>query len=436
VTPYGAVNPALFCDLYELTMAAAYDASGVGGTATFELFVRTLPRERNFLVAAGLADVLEALEKWVFDDTAVTYLRTLPGFSPEFIDRLAGLHFTGRIRAVPEGEVVFADEPLLEVSAPLLEAQLLETLLLNLVGTATMQASKAARVSLAAGDRPFADFSARRDHGVAAAMSAARASTIAGASSTSLVEAGRRFGLRLSGTMAHAFVMAFDDERDAFRSFCRTFPSNAFLLLDTWDTVQGAHHAVEVANELAGEGVRVAGVRLDSGDLDVLSRKVRAILDDAGFSDIRILASGDLDEYRIADLVAARAPIDAFGVGTRMGTSADAPSLGVVYKLVEDERGPRLKLAEGKATLPGRKQVWRQDGFDVLGLIDEQIDGRALLTSAKAEPMAVNRERCRDAIAALPDRLRRMVPADPSYEVQISAGLSTLVDRLTAEHRR
>lgn len=435
MTQYGAVNPALFCDLYELTMAAAYDASGLGGTATFELFVRALPPNRNFLVAAGLSDVLEALERWVFDDDAIAYIRTLPGFSSEFIDRIAGLHFTGEIRAVPEGEVAFGEEPLLEISAPLIEAQLLETLLLNLVGTATMQASKAARVALAAGDRAFADFSARRDHGVAAAMSAARTSAIAGASSTSLVEAGRRFGLSLSGTMAHAFVMAFDDERDAFRSFCRTFPGNAVLLLDTWDTVQGAHHAVEVARELATEGVQVAGVRLDSGDLDALSRKVRAILDDGGFSDIRILASGDLDEYRVGDLVAADAPIDAFGVGTHMGTSADAPSLGVVYKLVEDERGPKLKLAEGKRSLPGRKQVRRQDGFDVLGLIDERIDGLALLTSARSEPLGVVRERCRDAIAALPDRLRQLAPAEPPYEVRISAGLGTLGDRLTAEHR-
>jgi nicotinate phosphoribosyltransferase len=291
-------------------------------------------------------------------------------------------------------------------------------------------------VALAVGGRTFADFSARRDHGVAAAMSAARTSAIAGASSTSLVEAGRRFGLNLSGTMAHAYVMAFDDERDAFRSFCRTFPSNAVLLLDTWDTVQGAHHAVEVARELAAEAVRIVAVRLDSGDLDVLSRKVRAILDDAGFPDIRILASGDLDEYRIAPLVAAGAPIDAFGVGTRMGTSADAPSLGVVYKLVEDGRGPKLKLSEGKATLPGRKQVWRQDGFDVLGLIDERIDGPALLTSATSEPIGVVRDRCREAIAALPDRLRQLAPADPPYEVRISAGLTALVDRLTAEHRR
>jgi nicotinate phosphoribosyltransferase len=436
VSHYGAVNPALFCDFYELTMAAAYEASGVDGAATFELFVRALPPERNFLVAAGLADVFEALEQWVFDDDAIEYVRTLPGFSPQFIDRLAGLRFTGTIRAVPEGEVVFEEEPLLEITAPLIEAQLLETLLLNLVGTATMQASKAARVALAAGDRSFADFSARRDHGVAAAMSAARTAVIAGASSTSLVEAGRRFGLSLSGTMAHAYVMAFVDEREAFRSFCRAFPRTAVLLLDTWDTVQGAHHAVEVARQLAPEGVRVAGVRLDSGDLDVLSRKVRAILDDAGFPDIRILASGDLDEHRIERLVAGGAPIDAFGVGTRMGTSADAPSLGVVYKLVEDERGPKLKLAEGKATRPGRKQVWRNDGFDVLGLTDEAIDGRALLTTPRAESMDVIRERCRAAVSALPERVRRLVPADPPYEVRMSAGLTTLVDRLTAEHHR
>jgi nicotinate phosphoribosyltransferase len=267
-------------------------------------------------------------------------------------------------------------------------------------------------------------------------MSAARTSAIAGASATSLVEAGRRFGLSLSGTMAHAFVMAFDDERDAFRSFCRTFPGDAVLLLDTWDTVRGAHHAVEVARELSAEGVRVAGVRLDSGDLDVLSRKVRTILDDAGFPDIRILASGDLDEHHIARLVAAGAQIDAFGVGTRMGTSSDAPWLGVVYKLVEDERGPKLKLAEGKATLPGRKQAWRGDEFDVLGLMGESIDGRPLLTAARPEPMDIVRNRCRAAVASLPDRVRQLAPAQPPYEVRISSGLETLVDRLTAEHRR
>jgi nicotinate phosphoribosyltransferase len=426
----------LFCDLYELTMAAAYDASGLDGQASFELFVRTLPAERNFLVAAGLADVLEALEEWVFDDTAIAYLRTLPNLPGGFIDRIADLRFTGELRAVPEGEVVFAEEPLIEVTAPLIEAQLLETLLLNLIGTATMQASKAARVAIATGDRAFADFSARRDHGVAAAMSAARSAAIAGASSTSLVEAGRRFGLSLSGTMAHAYVMAFDDERDAFRSFCRTFRTSAVLLLDTWDTVTGAQHAIEVARELEDEGVRVAGVRLDSGDLDVLSRKVRAILDAAGFRDIRIIASGDLDEHRIAELLSGGAPIDAFGVGTRMGTSADAPSLGVVYKLVDDARGPKLKLAEGKATLPGRKQVWRGDDHDVLGLIDEAADGRSLLAPGRSESLDVIRGRCQRAVAALPARVRSLAPAEPPYEVRHSPGLTALVRRLEAEHGR
>jgi nicotinate phosphoribosyltransferase len=250
------------------------------------------------------------------------------------------------------------------------------------------------------------------------------------------VEAGRRYGLTLNGTMAHAYVMAFDDERDAFRSFCRTFPTNAVLLLDTWDTVIGAHHAVEVARELAGEGVRVAGVRLDSGDLDVLSHKVRAILDDAGFSDVRIIASGDLDEYRIAHLRAAGAPIDAFGVGTRMGTSDDAPSLGVVYKLVDDARGPKLKLAEGKATLPGRKQIWRGDDHDVLGLVDEPVAGRALLAPARRESLDVIRARCRDAIAALPERVRSLQPARPPYEVRRSPGLLALGRQLEAEHGR
>jgi len=434
VTPFGAVNPALFCDLYELTMAAAYDRSGVDGLATFELFVRSLPAERNFLVAAGLADVVEAIDQWVFDDEAIAYVRSLAGFSTDFVDRIAGLRFTGEIRAVPEGEVVFAEEPLLEVTAPLIEAQLLETLLLNLIGTATMQTSKAARVALAVGDRTFADFSARRDHGVSAALSAARSAAIAGASSTSLLEAGRRWGLALSGTMAHAYVMAFDDERDAFRSFARAFPTTAVFLLDTWDTLRAAHSTVEIAHELAAEGVRIAGVRLDSGDLDTLAHKVRAILDGGGCSDIRILASGDLDELVIAALVASGAPIDAFGVGTRMGTSADAPYLGVVYKLVDDERGPKLKLAEGKKPRPGRKQVWRQDGHDVLGLIDENIDGQPLLGLATPEPLAVVRERCRASMAALPDRLRTLTPADLPYEVRISPGLAALADRVAAGH--
>ena len=416
-------------------MAASYHASGVEGIASFELFVRSLPADRNFLVAAGLTDVLDALQAWEFDGDAIDYLGTVQAWPDGFLDRLHGLRFSGRLRAVPEGEVVFGEEPLVEVTAPLIEAQLLETLVLNLVGTATMQASKAARIALACAGRSFADFSARRDHGVAAAMSAARSAAIGGAASTSLVEAGRRFALPLSGTMAHAYVMAFADEREAFRSFARTFPDSAVLLLDTWDTVAGAHHVVEVGRELEDEGIRIAAVRLDSGDLDVLSRKVRSILDDGGLHEVRILASGDLDEHRIAELVSGGAPIDAFGVGTRMGTSADAPSLGVVYKLVEDAAGPKLKLAEGKATLPGRKQVFRCGDHDVLALVDEGVDGRPLLGPAVREPLEDIRERCRSSIGALPERVRSLMPAEPPYAVHISPGLDALRARLESEHR-
>ncbi len=441
---FAGVRPALFADLYELTMAAAYFADGRRGTATFELFVRSLPEHRNFLVACGLDDLLCGLEEWTFDDEAIAYLASIGRFDDAFLDHLHGMRFTGDVRAVPEGEVVFAGEPIVEITGPLIEAQLVETLALNLIGSRTMQASKAARIALACGARSFVDFSARRDHGLDAAVGAARAAMTAGAAGTSLLEAGHRLGVPVSGTMAHAYVMAFDDERDAFRSFARTFPRDAVLLLDTWDTVQGARHAVEVAGELRAEGVTVTGVRLDSGDLLALSKEVRAVLDAGGCGDVRILVSGDLDEYRIAELIERGAPIDGFGVGTRLGTSADAPTLGVVYKLIEDEVGPKMKLAEGKSTLPGRKQVRRcDDGFDYMTLAEETTDGRTLLEPVlrggrRLQPRPAMQElqaRCRDAVAALPARLRSLSPADPPYEVRLSPGLCALVDRLTAEHR-
>jgi nicotinate phosphoribosyltransferase len=274
-------------------------------------------------------------------------------------------------------------------------------------------------------------------------VGAARAALIAGASATSLVDAGRRLGAALSGTMAHAFVMAFDDESDAFRTFARTFPDNAVLLLDTWDTVQGAHRAVDVARELRREGLSLGGVRLDSGDLAVLARKVRSILDEGGFPDVKILASGELDEYAIAALVGDGAPIDGFGVGTRMGTSEDAPSLGVVYKLVEDESGPKMKLSEGKATLPGRKQIHRALDHDVLCLDGEPCEGRPLLEPVVASgrrlspvpTLADLQARCASAVDSLPARLRSLDPAAPPYEVRVSARLQALVDDLTAVHR-
>ncbi len=440
---FGGVRPSLFVDLYELTMAAAYHVGGHTGPATFEVFVRSLPPERNFLVACGLEHLLDAVRDWRFDADDIEYLRSLGQFSEDFLGYLADVEFSGDIRAVPEGEVVFAGEPIVEITAPIIEAQLLETLALNVIGTGTMQASKAARVAIACQGRSFVDFSARRDHGVDAAVGAARAALLTGASATSLVDAGRRFGAALSGTMAHTFVMAFDDECDAFLRFARTFPGNAVLLLDTWDTVQGAHRAVDVARELRGEGIALGGVRIDSGDLGVLARKVRSIFDEGGFPEVRILASGDLDEYVIAALIADGAPIDGFGVGTRMGTSEDAPSVGVVYKLVADDRGPKLKLSEGKATLPGRKQIHRMAEYDLLCLHGEAREGRTLIAPvivsgarlAAAPTLAEMQERSASAIGALPPRLRSLEPAAPPYEVRMSSRLHDLVEDLTAVHR-
>ena len=437
----GAVPPALVTDLYELTMAAAYQAGGVDHEATFELSVRRLPPQRRFLVAAGLDDALAGLEAWRFDADDVAYLDGLGLFPAGFVDRLVDLRFTGDVWAVPEGEAVFAGEPLVRVTGPVVEAQIVETWLLNRIASQTMLASKAARVALACGDRSFVDFSARRDHGVDAAMAAARAAWMCGAAGTSLVAAGRRLGIPLSGTMAHSFVMAHDDERDAFRRYARTFPQAVVLLIDTYDTVDGARRAAEVAHELAPEGITIAGVRIDSGDLGALAHQVRAVLDDAGLPDVDILASGDLDEHRVAALLAEGAPIDAFGVGTQLGTSADAPALSAVYKLVEDADGPRMKLASGKVTLPGRKQVWRLADRDVVSLHDEEVPGgRPLLTRVMAggrrthaEPLGRLRARATATIAGLPPVLRELAPVDaPVWPVDVSPGLGDLASRVHA----
>lgn len=463
------VSPAMVTDLYELTMAAAYHRAGIDHEATFELSVRQLPRQRRFLVAAGLDAALQGLEDFRYDRDDLAYLGSLGWASPGFLDRLADLRFTGDVWAVPEGEIVFAGEPLLRVTGNLIEAQVVETFLLNQLASQTMVASKAARVALATRpdrgrrrsspvrgapgrdqQRSFVDFSARRDHGVTAAMATARAAWIAGAAGTSLVAAGQRWGIPTTGTMAHSFVMAFDDERDAFRSYARTFPTGAVFLIDTYDTLEGARHAVEVGQELAGKGIEIEGVRLDSGDLGTLARGVRQILDDGGLRNTRILVSGDLDEHRIAALVATGSPIDAFGVGTQMGTSADAPSLGAVYKLVEDAGGPRMKLAQGKVTLPGRKQVWRLEDRDLVSLHDELDDsmsphaqpllvkvmeaGRRL--PAGRESLEAVRARCMSRLQALPGPLRSLDPVSGTevWPVDLSPGLRSLVATVQAQH--
>ncbi|HYZ98630.1 MAG TPA: nicotinate phosphoribosyltransferase [Acidimicrobiales bacterium] len=434
------IPAALVTDLYELTMAAAYVVEGMEHEATFELFVRRLPAERRFLVAAGLDDALAGLESFAFAPHEVDYLAGLELFPEPFVERLSGLRFTGDVWAVPEGEVVFAGEPIVQVTAPLVEAQLVETFLLNAIGSSTMLASKAARVAIACGDRRFVDFSARRDHGVDAAMAAARGAWICGAAGTSLVAAGQRWGIPLSGTMAHSFVLSFDDERDAFRAYARSFPQRTVLLIDTYDTVEGARAVVDVGHELAADGIRVSAVRIDSGDLGELAVKVRDVLDEGGLGNVEILASGDLDEHRVAELLRTGAPIDAFGVGTQLGTSGDAPWLGAVYKLVDDAQGPKMKLAEGKVTLPGRKQVWRCAAHDVLSLHDEEVPGgRPLLVQAMAagrrtgppEPLSAARDRCTAALAGLPPQLRDLAPStEPVWPVDPSDGLAALADKV------
>ncbi|MFN8626767.1 MAG: nicotinate phosphoribosyltransferase [Candidatus Binatia bacterium] len=429
---------ALASDLYELTMAAAYFANRVTATASFELFVRDLPATRNYLVAAGLEHALDYIENFHFTDEDIAYLRAHPVFEdtpPEFFSYLATCRFTGEVWAVPEGTPVFENEPLIRVTAPILEAQIVETFLLATVNFQTMIASKASRVVHAAGGREVIEFGSRRAHGTEAAMNAARAAYVAGCAGTSNVEAGLHFGVPTSGTIAHSWVMAFDDEVAAFDYYTRVFPHSAVLLTDTYDTV-------EATRKIVCAGLRPRAVRLDSGDLDRLSREVRRVLDEGDLHDTRIVASGDLDEWRIAALVAAGAPVDAFGVGTRLATSFDAPALGGVYKLVEIEtaagRWGKVKTSTGKATYPGRKQVWRQHdsagvyvGDIVCGADEPPPPGAEPLLNCEMRgghrlrrppTLAEVRQRCRARVERLPPGLKALGRA-PAYPVQFSAQL-------------
>lgn len=448
--PLALATPALLTDLYELTMAAAFLREGVGGRATFSLFTRRLPPGRGFLVAAGLEDVLEYLRAFRFDRPALEYLGSLGRFEPGFLDALARLRFTGDVRAVAEGTVVFADEPLLEITAPLVEAQLVETATLALIHVQTVLASKAARSVIAARGLGLAEFGLRRSHGTDAGMKAARAAMLAGFDSTSNVLAGRVYGAALSGTMAHSFVTAFPTELAAFRAYARTFPDEAVLLLDTYDTLEGARRAATVGRELAAQGRRLAGVRLDSGDLDRLSREVRAVLDAGGCADTRIIVSGGLDEHDIARLLDAGAPIDAFGIGTRLNVSADAPSVDLVYKLVRLDDRDVIKLSEGKETWVGAKQIVRRlDGQgrlagDTLALEEEGILAGAvgLLEPVmragellRPHPALTEvRARCAAGLASLPEGLRRLRDAD-AYPVAPSGQLEHR-QRLARERAR
>ena len=442
---------ALSTDLYEVTMMAGYYTAGLTPRATFELYVRDLPPNRSFLVAAGLEQALDYLETLRFSPGDVEHLRGLPalhGVRPDFFDAyLPQFHFTGEVWAVEEGTPVFPPEPLLRVTAPLPEAQLVETALLALVAFQTSVASRAARMVEAAEGHQVVEFGARRAHGIEAGVLAARAACLAGCESTSNVEAGRRFGLPVSGTMAHSWVTAFPSELAAFRQYADVFGDRTVILLDTYDTLAAAR-------TVAASGLKPGGVRLDSGDPVALSRSVRTILNEAGLHDTKIFVSGDLDEWRIARIVDAGAPVDGFGVGAALSTSSDAPSLGAIYKLVEIERGgapvPVMKTSPGKQTCPGRKQVWRmvdegaatEDVIDLAG--DQQHTSGGLVMDPAARPLLTRvmrggvreapslsvgelRTRHRAAIAELPASVRRL--HEPTrYPVRIGDALQSATE--------
>ena len=410
-----SISP-LFTDLYEITMAAGYFANRIDGDATFSVYARG-NASRGYFVAAGLADVVAALSGFHFSDDDIRHLAGTGRFSPAFLQYLAGLSFTGSVMAMAEGTVFFPEEPLIEITAPIIEAQLLETLVLNALGFPTLIATKAARCVLAAEGRPVFDFSMRRTHGVHAAMTVARSAYMAGFSGTSNVLAGKRYHIPLSGTMAHSFVTAFVSELAAFNAYAETFPDACVLLIDTYDVATGAHNAVRTATALRAQGKSLVGVRLDSGDLALQSIQVRRILDDAGFPEVQIFASNNLDEFAIAELLSRDARIDAFGIGTRMGVSADHPYLDIVYKLVRCDGRNVLKKSPGKETIAGAKQVFRRlddNGMmaqDIIGCRTETIDGaipllRSVMEKGKPvagqDPLGAIRARVANGLSILP----------------------------------
>jgi nicotinate phosphoribosyltransferase len=428
-------NTALLTDLYQLKMAQAYFEEGLNGIAAFDLYVRRLPPTRSFLLACGLDDALEFLERLTFDRTVLDHLAKLGQFSSDFLEWLARARFTGDVYAVPEGTPVFAGEPILEVVAPLPEAQLVETFLTNQIHLQTVLASKAARIVEAANGRPIIDFSLRRSHGVDAGLKAARAFWVAGVAATSNVLAGRVYGIPVAGTMTHSYVQAHADESAAFRAFLRLYPDGV-VLVDTYDTLGGVRRLIALTREL-GERARVSAIRLDSGDLEFLSRAARRELDEAGLGKVEIFASGGLDEHSIEALVRNGAPIDGFGVGTVLGVSADAPALDMVYKLVEYDGRSRTKLSAEKQVLGGRKQVFRRTTGDLIAGAGEEHGGQALLVPvmrggrrAVGESLATIRERARREIASLPDRCRSLEPMNPPYPVEVSTALSEEQRRL------
>lgn len=429
---------ALFTDFYELTMAASYYEHGIIAPATFSLFIRQYPRDRSYFVSAGLEHVLEFLESFSFKQDDLDYLESHDLFSPDFLEYLSRLRFTGDVHAIPEGRVFFKDEPILEVTAPIIEGQLMETFIINAINLEVIIATKASRCICASKGKNLVDFSLRRTHGTDAGIKVARACYIAGFGSTSNVLAGKLYDIPVSGTMAHSYILSFDEEIEAFRAFFNTFPQNTVLLIDTFDTIRGAKKAAKVAKEMWEKGYKLKGVRLDSGNMAELSKQVRQILDREGLNDVLIFASGGFDEYRIEESLKQGAQIDAFGVGTRIGVSSDAPYTNIAFKLVEYDHRPVLKLSSGKQNLAGKKQVFRtsvngQLNKDMIGLRNEESGGEKLLKQVMGngkrltppEPLKKIRKRFEHEFSILNESFKA-IHNPKYYPVEISHPLTEL----------
>ena len=413
----------LFTDLYELTMAQAFYNQEMFAPATFSLFTRTYPRNRGYLVSAGLEDVLDYLEHLRFTEANIEYLRSIGAFTEDFLQYLSRLSFTGSVRAISEGRLYFANESVLEITAPIIEAQLVETFIINQINFQSLLATKAARCVWAAPGKTLSDFSSRRTHGMDAALKMARCSYIGGFGSTSNVLASKQYGIPPAGTMAHSFVSSFRQEIDAFQAYAASFPDRSVFLLDTYDTIEGARRATQVAKEMEDKGHHLVAVRLDSGNFDNLSREVRHILDEAGLGYVKVLVSGGLDEFELEKLVGCGAPIDLFGVGTRVGVSSDAPYSEMAYKLVCYDSRPVTKLSVGKAYVPGGKQVYRISDDnnlftrDIIALEEErQPGGTPLLVTVmhggqrtQPSPSLIDiRQALVDDLQRLPEHYKRL----------------------------
>jgi nicotinate phosphoribosyltransferase len=440
-------NMSLLTDFYELTMCAGYYENHKTETANFDLFIRRLPPNRAYFLFAGLEQVLLYLKNIKFTQEQINYLRK-QHLNEDFLNYLKNFKFTGEVWAVPEGSIVFPEEPLIRVTAPIIEAQLIETFLLNTINLQTTLATKAARVVTAAKGKPIIEFGLRRTQGTDAGMKAARCSYLAGANGTSNVLAGMQYGIPVFGTMAHSYIMFFDTETEAFRAFTKTFPERSTLLIDTYDDLKGAKNAATVAKEMEKQGHMLNAVRLDSGDLATISKKVRTILDKNGLNYVKIFASGDLDENKIQQLTKQSAKIDAFGVGTRMSTSEDRPYIDAVYKLsgkVEDGIFvPTMKLSKGKITLPGKKQIFRQKDKngkyvkDIIGLEDEKVEGVPLLVKVMENgnmthnlpSLEVIRDNTLRNLSELPDKYKKLTNAH-MYPVKLSPKLEKIKKNLT-----